>query len=717
MRTFISTVRGSALPVLLCMSALLPLRVVADTREVFSLDDSLAAHATLRLKPTDLIVAPNGRYVAWVDGAALWVATAPMFEARTVATAVVAAYASSDGQTLLYTRGKLEPAFGSYPHEDSRELWRAPVAGGAPQLLANGQQVPEGAPVFAPDGRSFVTAEGPMLYEYRLDGAGVQRRPLLKRDAQHYAAIRLSNLMYSPDGRSLAFVSWRKAGQSYVAVHDFETGGYRYIDPGIFRDVTPVWSPDSTQLAFARTLGNWTHEYRFSPKNEAAPWSLMIADAATGKVRELWRADAGAGSVFQPFGNGAWMESSVETPQLSWTASGQILFPWEKTGWLSLYAMAASGGTPRQITPGEGEVTLPALDAAGRHVIYATNIGDLPRLHLWRASLAGGAPQRLTRGNGVEHSPKLLADDRLVYIDNENGRMPNRRVIATGNARPTVLTPLAAERQQNQKIWQQFIDEEVVALTADDGVVSYHMMMVPKGQPPPGGFPVIVSSKGGPDGRVSPGNTVNAALGQYAASRGYIFIDINYRGCFGFGLNYRLPSERGAAGAGEVKDLRALALYLRGRADVNPNRIGIMGGSYGGHLVGLAMTQLPEYFRAAVHMSGVSDWVLEMQMDQSEEGWASAPPSYIRLSERTKIEDLAFASSPPARIAAWRGPTLITMGELDTSGHMQGIIDLGYRLIEQGTRVEFHIAPEAGHTGRRARPPEKAFEFFQKELK
>jgi dipeptidyl aminopeptidase/acylaminoacyl peptidase len=707
---------AGTLPLLL-LAAAMSFTAAADTPEAFSLDDSFAAHATLRLQSSDLIVAPNGRYVAWIEGPDLLVATAPKFEARTVATPVVAAYATSDGQALLFTRGKIEPAFGPYPEQDSREMWRVPVAGGTPQLLAKGQEVPKGVPVFATDGRSFVTVEGPMIYQYRLDGEGLQGRPLLKRDAQHYSAIRLSNLTYSPDGRKLAFVSWRKAGQSYVAVHDLATGDYRYIDPGIFRDVTPVWSPDSSQLAFARTLGNWTHEYRFSPKNEAAPWSLVIADAATGKVRTLWRADPGKGSVFQPFGEGAWMESSVETPQLSWTRGGEILFPWEKTGWLSLYAIAASGGKPKQITPGEGEVTLPALDATGQNVIYATNIGDLPRLHLWRASLSGGSPQPLTRGTGVEHSPKMMADDRYVYIDNVNGRMPNRRVIATGTSRPTVLTPRAAEQQQNQKLWQQFVDEEVVALTAEDGLVSYHMMMVPKGKPPQGGFPVIVSSKGGPDGRVSPGNTVNAALGQYAASRGYIFIDINYRGCFGFGLDYRFPPERGATGGSEVKDLRALALYLRGRADVNPNRIGILGGSYGGHIVGLAMTQLPEYFRAAVHMSGVSDWVLEMQMDQTEDGWASAPPEYIRLSEREKIEDLAFASSSPARIGAWRGPTLITMGERDTSGHMQGIIDLGYRLIKQGTHVEFHIAPEAGHSGRRARPPEKAFEFLQRELR
>lgn len=70
-----------------------------------------------------------------------------------------------------------------------------------------------------------------------------------------------------------------------------------------------------------------------------------------------------------------------------------------------------------------------------------------------------------------------------------------------------------------------------------------------------------------------------------------------------------------------------------------------------------------------------------------------------------------------AHIAAWRAPTLFTMGELDTSGHMQSIIDLGYRLMEQGTPVEFSIAPEAGHSGPRARPPEKVFEFFERTLR
>lgn len=709
---------GALVLAVLCGCGAVPANASAAS---FTLDESLAAHATLNLEAKDLIATPAGRYVAWLDGAGLFVAAGPAFEPRLLVAAdaalpLTAAYPSTDGRSLFYARGTVKPAFGPYAAVDRREFWRVAVQGGTPELLAQGSDVPVGEPVFAPDGQSFVAVQGPMLFEYRVVAGALQRKPVLRDDPEHYAALRLSNVTYSPDGSKLAFVSWRKAGQSYVAVHDFTTGRHRYLEPGIFRDLTPAWSPDGRQLVFVRMPGNWTREYRFTRRDVGAPWALLVADAVSGKTRRIWQADPGPGSVFWPFGSGAGMEPSLAAAQLLWTRSGQILFPWEKTGWLSLYSVPAAGGEARALMAGAGEVALPVLDSDGRSVIVAANVGDVSRLHLWRVSLDGAQPQRLTQGTGVEHSPKL-AGGQLVYIGNDRGRMPNRRMIWSARGSPVVLTPSADENSRQGAVWRQFVDAEVVPVQAADGVVSQHLLMRPRGQPPRNGFPVIVSSKGGPDGRVSPGNGVYTALGQYAVSRGYLFVEINYRGGTGFGLAYRFPAGAGATGASEVKDLEALARYLRARPDVDARRIGIMGGSYGGHIVGLALTRLPEYFAAGAHLSGVSDWVMEMKLDQRDEGWASAPPEVIRLSERLQIEDLAYASSPPAHLAAWRAPTLFTMGELDRSGHMESIIDLGYRLIEQGTPVEFAIAPEAGHSGLRARPPQTVFEFFERTLR
>ena len=675
---------------------------------------------------SDLMTAPGGRYLAWTEDGELFAALAPSFEPRRLAGTkgklpVSEAWPSPDGRRIFYLQAREAPV----PHEadsDSdpdaqvdtmrRQLWLVDVHTGAAQQLTQGETIPFASPVFAPDSRSFVTTEGTMLYEYRIEREGLKRRALLKNDPQHQAAKELSGVAYSPDGRRLAFVSARKGGQSYIGLIDLEGMQAHYLDPGIYRDFSPVWSPSGSELVFVRSPGNWTREYRFSTVNEGAPWSLMVANADDGRVRALWRADSGKGSVFVSYGNGAWMQPKGDEAQLIWTPSGQILFPWEKTGWISTYVIPSHGGDVRHLTPGEGEVTQPELSADGRSLLYATNVGDLPRLHLWQVALEAGRPKQLTSGKGVEHSPRMLDSGDLVYISNVNGRLPNRRTVQRpGGQRIELVSDPQSERRLRQ-VWRQFIDQETVPVRAADGVVSYHLITVPSGPVTSGGFPVIVHSKGGPDGRISPGYA-GIRLAQYAARRGYVFVDMNYRGCFGFGLDYRFPEGRGATGGSEVKDLEALAHYLGKRPDVNARRIGIIGGSYGGHLVGLALSRLPQYFAAGVHAVGVSDWVIEMKKDQ-EEGWPSAPPPFIRLSERVRIEDLAFESSPPAHIAKWRAPTLITAGELDKQGHMESIIDLGYRLLEQGTPVEFYIDPAGGHDNA---PPEKVFEFFERELR
>ncbi|MBL8271932.1 S9 family peptidase, partial [Steroidobacter sp.] len=651
----------------------------------FTLAEAQAARRGTRVEFLETASAAQRRYVFWLDEGQLIVAKEPEFTPRVVASGeagvVTRAFAVPGGRTIFFIR--------------NAELRQIDVAeGAASRLVASGGRVPVPLAVFSD--RAFVVKEDKVLYEYRRNPADQwQRHQVLQTDDRHAAAIDVGSVVYSPDGTQLAFVSHRKQGQSYVAIHDIAKDETRYLQPSIFRDQLPVWSPDGNELAFVRVPGNWTRNYRFTPQREGAPWNIVAANARTGVLRTIWTADPGPGSV-------------ATTVAPLWLADGRILFSWEKTGWNLLYAVPARGGAATLLTPGEGEIDSLALSADGRTLVYDSNIGDLGRRHVWSLALAGGEPKALTSGRGVEKQPQFTAGGFLLHaVSHSESGAPHLAVRTPQGAARTVALPSTEVARQSQSVWSQFVPPDVIQVRAEDGVVGHHVLLKPKRAAPPEGYPAIIYAHGGPTQQTLPGGG-RYEFAQYVASQGYLFVDINYRGSTGLGLNFRLPAGRGATGGSELADVSALLKYLKARGDVNSRRLAIVGASYGGHIVGLAMTQLADQFAAGVSLFGVADWVVEMQKDEN------APPTFIRLAERTQIEEQAYLSSPTSRIEQWRAPTLFTMGDLDTQGHMESLIDLGYQLLAQGTPVEFYVDPEGRHG---LFPQQRVFEFLQQHLK
>src|SRR5205823_11108228 len=97
-------------------------------------------------------------------------------------------------------------------------------------------------------------------------------------------------------------------------------------------------------------------------------------------------------------------------------------------------------------------------------------------------------------------------------------------------------------------------------------------------------------------------------MNQYLASQGYVVLSINYRSGIGYGLNFREAINYGASGASEFNDVEGAGLYLRTRADVDPARIGLWGGSYGGYLTALGLARASNLFAAGVDFHGVHVW-------------------------------------------------------------------------------------------------------------
>jgi dipeptidyl aminopeptidase/acylaminoacyl peptidase len=612
--------------------------------EQFTIDQVMSAPF-----PELLTAAPAGRAIAWVfdeRGARnVWVATPPDYQARKLTPyniddgqEIDQLQWTPDGRSVVYVRGgdfemgRADPNPRSYPQGVEQDIWIVSTRGGLPRRLAKGH-----SPAVSPRGDTLAYILKDQIWSVKLNGAG-KPAPLI------HALGKESSLAWSPDGSMLAYVSVR-SGHSLIGVYNAAAQGVEYLDPSVDRDIDPVWSPDSAQIAFIRIPAS-IRVFAFGPRRTGVPWSIRVADVRTGRGKEIWKADEGPGSVFHP---------AEAEHQLLWTKSSHLVFPWEKDGWLHLYSLPAGGGTAQLLTPGAFEVDNFSLAPDEDHVIYNSNQNDIDRRHVWRVSASGGTPESLTSGNGIEWSPEGIGGQTVALL-RSNARRPARVAILKNGK----LLDVAANTIPRDFPLQALIAPQPVILRASDGLKFHGFVFRPHGGAS-GRHPAVIFVHGGSRRQMllgwHPMDYYNHAyaLNEYLASRGYVVLSINYRSGIGYGLNFREPLDYGATGASEFNDVMGAGLYLTQRPDVDPARIGIWGGSYGGYLTAMALSRASKLFRVGVDMHGVFDW---------NDVIRNFVPSYNPL-EHPRAARLAFESSPAASMRTWRSPVLVIQGDDD----------------------------------------------------
>jgi dipeptidyl aminopeptidase/acylaminoacyl peptidase len=638
--------------------------------------------------PDGLTAAPAGGKVAWVFNAGgarnVWVAE-PAGHSGEYQSRSITIYAEDDGQeiaglswlpdssAIVYARGGDFENGGDYPNPASsaatidQGIWIVSLSGGAPRRLTEGH-----SPAVSPKGDRVAYIYKDQVWLVKISGGE-------KAEQIIHSKGKADSLRWSPDGSLLAFASPR-GDHAFIGVYDLQRRSLRYLDPSVDRDLEPAWSPDGKQIAFIRLPAN-REAFLFGPKRTAQPWSIRVADVATGAGREVWKAEEGRGSAFR--------EIPADN-QILWGAGGRLVFPWERDGWTHLYSVSANGGKAEILTPGEFEVEHTSISPDRSLVLFASNQNDIDRRHIWKVGVAGGTPVAVTRGTGIEWAPVMTSDGHAIAVLRSDARRPARPGMVTG---PGQLEDLAPQAIPANFPAASLVEPQQVILSASDGLRIHGQLFLPPGARAGEKHPALIFFHGGSRREMLLGwhymQYYHNAYGmnQYLANHGYVVLAVNYRSGIGYGLDFREALNYGATGASEFNDVMGAGLYLRNRPDVDPARMGLWGGSYGGYLTALGLARASNLFAAGVDMHGVHDWNLEIH---------HFVPAYDPSAD-LNVSRLAFESSPLAAIKTWRSPVLLIQGDDDRNVPFSETVHLAEALRKQGVTFEQLVFPDEIH--------------------
>jgi dipeptidyl aminopeptidase/acylaminoacyl peptidase len=185
------------------------------------------------------------------------------------------------------------------------------------------------------------------------------------------------------------------------------------------------------------------------------------------------------------------------------------------------------------------------------------------------------------------------------------------------------------------------------------------------------------------------------AANQYLASRGFIVLSVNYRLGIGYGHAFQFPQRGGARGTSEYQDALAGGTYLQGRADVDPKRVGIWGGSYGGYLTALALGRNSDVFASGVDIHGVHNW--DRQGSAAPDLKAAYSGDGISEADLKTVARTTYEASPISSVATWKSPVLLIHADDDRNVEFHQTVDLQQRLVEKGVSVETLVIPDDIH--------------------
>ena len=371
--------------------------------------------------------------------------------------------------------------------------------------------------------------------------------------------------------------------------------------------------------------------------------------------------------------------------QMGWIDNENIWFKSEKSGFAHLYSANVKTGKTRALTQGRFEVLDVRLSRDKKTFFLTTNEVSPHEKHFYHMPVKGGKRTQITSKTGG-HEVTVSPDEKLLAVRYSYTNQPwELFLMANEPGAEMVRLTQSTKEDFNAYPW---IDSEIIRFTASDGAEVPATLYRPAEDKKNNAAVIFVHGAGYLQNvhRWWPGYYREYMFHNLLVDNGYTVIAVDFRASAGYGRDWRTAIYRHMGGR-DLEDQVDAAKYLLENQGIDPDRIGIYGGSYGGFITLMAMFKSPDTFKSGAALRSVTDW-------------AHYNHVYTANILNTPANDsLAYArSSPIYHAEGLKGNLLMLHGMIDRNVQFQDVVRLSQRLIElKKENWELSVFPVEGH--------------------
>jgi dipeptidyl aminopeptidase/acylaminoacyl peptidase len=543
-------------------------------------------------------------------------------------------------------------------------LWTVPATGGWPTQLTISDQR-QASPAWSPDGKWIAYSSdknGNELWDIFLVSplSGEVTNLTASPDAASQAPA------WSPDSRLVAYMTKAKTSPSFeIEIIDIASRLTTHVtrnSPPQLGNVSPLWSPDGRHVAYTQENASGKDSniflYDLATKTatnltpHAGDQTFTAAAFSLGGKALLVTSNAGNG-----YDNVAMLE--IASKEISW------------------------------VTNDKWEVHAGSFSPDGHNIVWAANVDG--REALFSSPAAGGAVQRLPLRDGVNAfagNPSSWSRDgqRLLYYHGGADAPNDLYVLDLKSGKSTQLTnSLVAGLNPGS-----MVTPTLVHYPSKDGKFTISAWAyVPNNIIRNGTYPAVVYIHGGPASQSV--DNFNRFI-QYINNQGYLVIAPNYRGGTGYGRDFQ-EANRHDAGGEELNDVVGAAEFIRRTGFVDPAKLIVMGGSYGGYLTMMAVTRHPELWAAGVPIVPFVNWFTEFENEDPQ----LQESDRLFMGDPVKDKALWEDRSPIHFINRVKAPLLILAGANDPRCPQTEAQQVAEAIKKQGGAALLKIYENEGH--------------------